>query len=688
MAVGHTSVRIGYLVNRQARWFDPTQADPFTIAVEGSTNRLELRASWTDPDGARWNHSQTFAPSTVDGSIAVDSSWTVDRDRELLYLPAFTLFPGVGSHGTNKNQGLFAGLEYLENEPSSSEADLVGPAAWRLAPDTVKLTFPLMAIQAGNHYLGLTWEPHPAICAVHDSPDRQFHSGGHLFGLLYPGSDGVNREERSLLPYRPETLPAHEPLRVRATLIGGPGRSIVPAVQQYVRLKGLPPLPATAGAANYFELAARGWLDSRIRENHRYRHAVWPGFNAQPASDAALWLLWLAQQPGAVALAERLTEAATAALGEVTPANYNTSQIGHNRYPLPALVFGALSENAESARNRGLNLLDRFQPDGTVRYQRRSDGLDYGKTHWAPDANGLTASVVFALLEAATFSGDSQLIEAGLRHLRAMDKFDNTVPRGAQTWEIPLHTPDILASAYLVHAYTLGYQLTGDTDLLEQARYWAWTGVPFIYLTAPTPKPVGLYNTIAVLGATAWQAPVWLGQPVQWCGLVYAEALNRLAPEDPAGPWRQLANGIAAAGIQHTWPLEDAERLGLLPDFFLLRSQRSDGPAINPATLLTPALRLFDRPAPYTFRAFRRHGWLVHVPGELTDVSEKPNGVSFTARPWPNSPSWLLLNGVAREPVVRINGREVQLNRPHRYRESERRLELRLAGTSSIEINP
>ena len=295
-------------------------------------------------------------------------------------------------------------------------------------------------------------------------------------------------------------------------------------------------MPTTAGADPYFELAARGWLDSRIRENHRYRHAVWPGFNAQPASDAALWMLWLARQPGAVALAERLIGAATAAIGEVTPANYNTSQIGHNRYPLPALVFGALSENGESARHRGRSLLDRFEPDGTVQYQRRSDGLDYGKTHWAPDANGLTASVVFALLEAATFSGDSQLIEAGLRHLRAMDKFDNTVPRGAQTWEIPLHTPDILASAYLVHAYTLGYQLTGNTDLLEQARYWAWTGVPFIYLTAPTPEPVGLYNTIAVLGATAWQAPVWLGQPVQWCGLVYAEALNRLAPEDPPDP--------------------------------------------------------------------------------------------------------------------------------------------------------
>jgi len=144
------------------------------------------------------------------------------------------------------------------------------------------------------------------------------------------------------------------------------------------------------------------------------------------------------------------------------------------------------------------------------------------------------------------------------------------VPRGAQTWEIPLHTPDILAAAHLVRAYTLGYELSGDTRLLEQARSWAWTGVPFVYLTAPTPAPVGLYNTIAVLGATGWRAPVWIGLPVQWCGLVYADALYRFAGHDPGGPWKRLADGIVSAGVQHTWPLSDADRGGLLPDSYQL----------------------------------------------------------------------------------------------------------------------
>jgi hypothetical protein len=593
----------------------------------------------------------------------------------------------MGTHGTNKHQALLAGVEYLENEPSSSEADLVGPASWRLVPDTLKLTFPLMALQAENHYVGVCWDPQPAISAVHDSPDRQFHSGGHLMGLLFPGSDGMNREERSLLPYATQTLRAGEALRLRATLIGGAGSSVIPAVQQYVQLAGLPPLPDHGyTAARYYELASRGWLESRIRETHLYRHAFWPGFNAQPASDAALWMRWLARQPGASTLASELTQAADAALGQVRPESYNASQISHVRYPLPALVFGSVLENAEQARHQGHALLNRFQSDGSIRYALPNRGPDYARTHWAREANGLTANVVASLLEAAVFSGDDTLIERGLQYLRALDKFRGSVPRGAQTWEIPLHTPDILASAHLVRAYTLGYELTGDPTLLEQARYWAWTGVPFVYLSPPTPRPVGLYSTIAVLGATSWQAPVWLGQPVQWCGLVYADALHRLAPHDPTGPWKRLADGIAAAGLQHTWPLTDSERKGLLPDFYLLRAQRSDGPAINPATLLVPAIRLFDGPAPYTFQVFRRHGILVHAPGTLRNPAERDDGLSFSVDPSLPGASRVLINGVRQVPLLKIDGQRVELTAPHQYQANPGCLVVQLDRPAAVDL--
>jgi hypothetical protein len=685
MAIGQANGQIGYVLDNEVRWTPVAgTSENFTILQKG--NALKVEAAWNDPDGGRWTTTQTFAPA-ADGAIAVDCRLAVDRDRSVIYLPVFTLLPGVGTFGTNKNQGLLPGVEYLENEPSSSEADLSGPASWRLVPDTLKLTFPLMAIQVEGRYLGLMWQPQANVCAVHDSPDRQFHSGGHLWGLIFPGSDGVNREERSLMPYRPERLTANQPLHLRATIIGRRGDSVIPAVQHYVQLAGLPAIPNTGYTASaYLELASKGWLESKIREGDLYRHAFWPGFNAQPAADAALWMEWLSVQVDSPSLNRSLIDASQAALARVARQNYRASQIGHVRFPLPPLIYGAVVESVNQAKAQGQALRTRFAPDGSVLYAPAKGGVDYGRTHGSREANGLTAQVVESLLEAAALSGDRSLQEFGLQCLRSMGKFRNTVPRGAQTWEIPLHTPDILASAHLVRACTLGYELSGDAALLEQARYWAWTGVPFVYLTPPTPGPVGVYSTIAVLGATGWVAPVWLGQPVQWCGLVYADALYRLARHDPAGPWQRLADGITAAGIQHTWPLTDADRKGLLPDFYHLRAQRSDGPAINPATLLANAVRLFDRPAAYDFRAFHAHGLLVHSPGALRKVEEQADRVSFEVAAWSPNPCWLLVHGFRETPRVQINGKTVELKEPHQFQPAEGRLILSLKGPSTVEL--
>jgi hypothetical protein len=232
----------------------------------------------------------------------------------------------------------------------------------------------------------------------------------------------------------------------------------------------------------------------------------------------------------------------------------------------------------------------------------------------------------------------------------------------------------------------MGYELTGDPDFLEQARYWAWTGVPFVYLSPPTVKPVGVYSTIPVLGATAWVAPNWIGLPVQWCGLVYAEALHRFAPHDPGGPWKQIANGIAAAGIQHTYPLDDTNYRGLLPDSYNLRPQSRNGPAINPATVLAPAVRLLEQPPLYDFVALNRYALLVHAPGEITAVEETVEAVRFTVKGWSAKPYRILVNGFTRMPAVKLNGLPTSLSNPHEYQATAGRLILQLSGTATVEL--
>ncbi|HZN69994.1 MAG TPA: hypothetical protein VFB66_32265, partial [Tepidisphaeraceae bacterium] len=300
----------------------------------------------------------------------------------------------------------------------------------------------------------------------------------------------------------------------------------------------------------------------------------------------------------------------------------------------------------------------RFQRNGSIAYRPEPGKPDLGATNGASDANGLTAASVVKVLEAATVSGDKDLRREGLRLLRALNRFGSRVPRGAQTWEVPLHTPDVLASAHLIRAYTLGYEMTGEPELLESARYWAWTGVPFVYLDAPVDKPVGAYATIPVFGATNW-TDAWFGRPVQWCGLAYADALYRLIRHDPSGPWKQLADGITLCGIQQSWPASDSERQGLLPDFYHLRFQLRDGPAINPATLQSCAQRLFGGPPVYDAYHFRASGVWVHAPGGIVEPAEQDGRIQFRCDGWPGGPYHILISGLERRPEVRVNGEPV-----------------------------
>jgi hypothetical protein len=688
MGTGFTHPLAGYMLAGRLHWLDLHKKAQVTVQQEES-GAITVKATAMDEDGGRWRIQQRFEPEGSASALGVDVEITTDKDRSVVFMPMLIVLPGAGSFGEARNQGLFPGLEYLDApDKSSSEADIIGPGSRRQVPDSAKITMPLMAIQAEDRYIALHWKQAPHFCAVFDSPDRLFKSGASVMGLLYPGSNGGNREEGSLLPYRGETLKANSPLRLHAVLLGGNGKSVIPAVKAAVSLSNLPELPKTQiSLEQYVSLVAAGYLDSKIRAGSHYSHAYPGDFRPGPAGDVAVWEKWLARNSKDPVPAKRLEEASQAARRDVNPSDFYASGIGHIRTPVGALMFGDVKGNLERARQRGYGLLGRFQPDGSIPYVKSSGSLDYGRTHFAPDANGLTAQVVSTVLESAAFTGDRKLVEEGIRRLRALDKFANTAPRGAQTWEVPLHTPDILASAYLVRAYTLGYELTGEKLFLDQAIYWAWTGVPFVYLVNPTDQPVGPYSTIAVFGATQWKAPNWMGMPVQWCGLVYSDALYRLVRHDRTGPWLQIAKGITLSGIQQTWPIGvDTERQGLLPDSFSLRAQTRNDAAINPGTLLANAARLDYGPAPYDFRSALKSGLFIHAPGDIVNLTDEAGKVRFTVKGWPTTEYTVLVTGLQSRPRLLIDGKEAPLSGGNEWLEKEGALAAKVKGSATIEV--
>jgi hypothetical protein len=76
------------------------------------------------------------------------------------------------------------------------------------------------------------------------------------------------------------------------------------------------------------------------------------------------------------------------------------------------------------------------------------------------------------------------------------------------------------------------------------------------------------YGTVPCLGVTFHDLQSWFGVDVHWNGLVYADALYRLAAAGPQNPavWSKLADGIVASAIQQQ--ALSGPWLGMYPDAF------------------------------------------------------------------------------------------------------------------------
>jgi hypothetical protein len=683
MAAGYQSVLLGLLFGGQPEWINLKNAN-FTLE-----NTYTSKATFKDSKNGTWEIQRSIKPAKHPGTLIVEIEIKADTDRDIIRIPWLTIFPGLGTFGQRKDQGMFAGVEYLCDEPSSSEADIATPDHVRRVPDPVKITFPLMTITHSGNYIGVIWEPSEIVAATFDSPDRIYNSGAHVIGLSGPGV-GDLRFENAFCAQVPFRLHANQPLKVTAMIIGGKGKSVVPAVRHYVTLKGLPAVPQFEGGFDAAaDLLAHGWLDSKINEDGLFRHAVWGNnFPAGPAADAAAFIDWLANHTESENLRIRLGNEEKLALSRIPPGQPFSSGVSHEHLPTAPLVFGRTFDFVQQRRNQALNLLRSFDADGVKFY--RPGKTDYSKTHFAKHANGLSGQAMATILEAATMSADKKLIDETLELLdKQTALYADTVPRGAQTWEVPLHTPDILASAHMVKAYALGYMISGKQEYLDQARYWAWTGLPFVYLHAPTSGRVGVYSTIAVLGATNWKAPLWIGLPVQWCGLVYGSALHLLSQFDPDGPWEKIANGITVTGLQMSWPLTHEQRQGLLPDSFELKTQISQGPAINPGTVQAHLAELYGKGTIYDVKKLPGRGWFVHAPCIISNAHEDKDCVSLIVDGWDRKQCFVLISGVETEPSeILVNHDKLHTHRSAetQYNREQKILLIAIEGKSEIQI--
>jgi hypothetical protein len=433
-------------------------------------------------------------------------------------------------------QGLFPGLEYLaKGEHSSSTLDIETEDHIRFAPDPMKVTMPLMAFVTDRATAAMTWRD-MTLQPLFATPNFMDGPEGHRASL----------RGRS----------------INCTILVRQPGPIEDAILWAVRQRGLPLLPtAPRSRQAELDLCLTALSGPPLKTDEGWGHCAEANWPRQPYADEAstVWRL-TGQIP---------------ALPRLTPGGSHI--VNDSIYFLTGKAHEWLDMRAASAHG----IIAEQKPDGSFRY----DGK-FRPGHFEDTASGYCAGRAVELLEHALLTGDAASLQAGLKALEYMKHFRD--PRGAQTWECPLHTPDILASACLVHAYVRGYELTGRRDFLDRARAWAITGLPFVYQWSD--EPTMAYATIAVFGATGWQAPNWMGLPVQWCGYDYAYALTMLAPLDQTMDWKRIAAGILTTAEQMQYP--SGQFAGCEPDSFNLAHQGRNGPAINPCAIVSLRLAL------------------------------------------------------------------------------------------------
>jgi hypothetical protein len=235
-----------------------------------------------------------------------------------------------------------------------------------------------------------------------------------------------------------------------------------------------------------------------------------------------------------------------------------------------------------------------------------------------------------------------------------------------------MYEPDILPAGWAIAAYLEGYWATGNLRWLHDAVYWAETGLPFVYQWSRPDRPMMLGATIPVFGSTFYTHS-WLAMPVQWCGLVYAyhlyrlaEALERAEPRAAASPlpvvlnlspaqWKRVVELITVSAMYQQFA--EGERIGAYPDS-ISDFQRRNPAFLNPEDILVNLLALkgYD-PDIKTVRLHTARGTVVISSGaRIEGARSASDGVRFRLRFFAGEPSHTLVVGV-RPREVRVNGR-------------------------------
>lgn len=722
---GGTYQRLRFLVRLGNRWQTVAVWQPITRIVydgqQGETewqpplrfatvkgNTLQISDQSHDPDGGEWQLRWTISLEPNEPVAQLSGEWRCDRERKVRALWGPDLRIGDSAA---KLWGLLPGVESLyDGEPSSNPRDLAPPLHDRRTLHPQKLTIPLMAVTIGKGSFSLPKDADKFFCpdSLFDSPHLQLdltatqpitvvlfwnplqrwdgermlpsfrfespcaESNGHRLALFLPSCPDFVPEnaDRASNPY---LMRAGQTLRLRAGVAVEFGH-ILTAVRRWLKeVGGLPsPNPAPRDFERQLALDREGFLHTVWDEvSKKWRHCVGWTPHHTPGFATLLWLNGhiTKDADGKKQALERVHFVAEQMVRDGGAGLFSSTANCHIlRWEFP-FHYGYLPEAIAAVEKFVRNLIASQKPDGSWRFEPADERQrTLGR---AGDAVlGTIAHNAALLLRYARITGDPEALKAGEKALLLMERF--RVPRGGQTWECPMYEPDILPAAWAVAANLEAFWATGNPRWLHNAIYWAETGVPFVYLWQLPNRPMMLGATIPVFGSTFYTHS-WLGMPVQWCGLVYAYHIQRLAkvlekhrPKANGSPlpislnftpqnWRRLAKLITVSAQYQQF--DEGKLKGTYPDS-LTDFVRRNPPLINPEDIAINVLTLhgFDPDIKTVRVKFGKQEIVISSGAEVTSTRFAVNELRFRLHYFPGEPSHTVVVNFHEPKEVLVGG--------------------------------
>jgi hypothetical protein len=644
---------------------------PDTVRLmAGDPAEIVLAGEVTSSDGTRWRVELEYSLGADDAFVRMSYAATPDRDSDLLAFRGPSVTAGERGFGDTQDMALFPGLEWLvAGERSSGTLDADPPHHLRSTPHPIKVTLPLQALVHDGALVSLQWDTNQAWDGARRHPTPRFASPNwidgqrnHALTLFVPDVPTFVDENAPWATVAPYVAVAGRSVRVRAELVAEATGDVLRAIDHWYAVHGMPD-PAEKPFS---------WEEELALIRHAYVTSYWVpevkgwphvhGWEPEPFVPLAAVLqiagLLTTDPADREAAFDRVREFVSNVLAVNGPGALGDLDGAHITMFHAPFYLGHLEAALPRWREQMADLLAGQGADGSWRFDPGDEPGRQRLGEKGAEGLGLTAVPAQRLLRYARLTGDGETLDAGLRALAYMAKFD--VPRAAQTWEVPVHTPDVLASAYGVGAFAEGYRLTGETEYLRRAEYWARTGLPFLYAWSDPERPMLPYASIPVFGATAFVLP-WFGRAVQWNGLVYAYFLLDLL--DAGGravrfDWRTVAEGLVVSAMHQQRTEEPAK--GGYPDVWELRENVPiKNVDINPEGLAKPAFVLMGHPADVQTILLRRAEEVARLSTAATvsDAAWSDEGMSATLRFYEGATSQLMAVGIATPREVRVDGR-------------------------------